>query len=59
MGHTWVKVAMGLIGVGMAVAFLAVPAIKLKDPAMVVVMLIGVAAMIYNFIEFVREKDEP
>ena len=42
----------------MALAFFAPPAIKLKDPAMIIVILIGVAAMIYSFIEFVREKDD-
>lgn len=58
MGSRLLKILMGLIAVGLAVAFFAVPAVKLKDPAMVIVLLIGVAAMIYNFIEFVREKDE-
>ncbi len=52
------KIVMGLIAVTMAVAFFAPPAIKLKDPAMIIVLLIGVAAMIVNFIEVVREKDE-
>jgi hypothetical protein len=49
---------MGLIAMAMALAFYAVPAVKLKDPAMIIIILIGVAAMIYSFIEFVREKDD-
>lgn len=49
---------MGVIAIGIAVAFLAVPVIKLKDPALLIVILIGVAAMIYNFIEVMREKED-
>ncbi|MCO5106102.1 MAG: hypothetical protein M9907_03355 [Burkholderiaceae bacterium] len=52
------KFVMGIIALAMALAFFAPPAIKLKDPAMIVVILIGVAAMVYNFIEVVKEKDE-
>ena len=49
---------MGVIAIGLAVAFFAVPVIKLKDPALLIVILIGVAAMIYNFIEVMREKED-
>ncbi len=49
---------MGLIALAMALAFFAPPVIKLKDPAMIIVILIGVAAMVYSFIEVVREKDD-
>lgn len=49
---------MGVIAIGLAVAFFAVPVIKLKDPALIIVILIGVAAMIYNFIEVMREKED-
>lgn len=59
MTRTIMKVVMGLTGIGLAVAFLIVPVIKLKEPAMAVVVLIGVAAMIYSFIEVLREKDDP
>jgi len=52
------KIVMGLIALTMAVLFFAVPAVKLKEPAMIIVLLIGVAAMVYNFIEVVREKDD-
>jgi hypothetical protein len=41
----------------MAAAFFAVPIVKLKDPALIIVVLIGVAAMIYSFIEELRGKD--
>ncbi len=52
------KIIMGLVAMGMALAFFAVPVIKLKEPALVIVILIGVAMMVYNFIEVVREKDD-
>ncbi len=58
MQGKFAKIVMGLIALAMALAFFAPPAIKLKDPAMIIVILIGVAAMIVNFIEFVREKDD-
>lgn len=58
MTRTLMKIVMGVIGVGLAIAFLLVPVFKLKDLAMAVVILIGIAAMIYNLIEVVREKDE-
>ena len=52
------KIVMGLFSVGLALAFFAPPVIKLKEPGLIVVVLIGVAAMVYNFIEVVRGKDE-
>jgi len=52
------KIMMGLIALAMALAFFAPPVIKLKDPALIVVILIGVAAMIYSVIDVVREKDD-
>jgi len=58
MQGKFAKIVMGLIALAMALAFFAPPAIKLKDPAMIIVILIGVAAMIWNFIEVVREKDD-
>jgi uncharacterized membrane protein (UPF0136 family) len=58
MQGKFAKIVMGLIASTMALAFFAPPMIKLKDPAMIVIILIGVAAMIYSFIEFVREKDD-
>lgn len=51
------KVVMALIASVMALAFYAVPIVKLKEAALVVVVLIGVAAMVYSFVDFVREED--
>ena len=52
------KIVSGLIALALALAFLAVPLIKLKDPALTIVVLIGVAMMVYNFVEVVRSKDD-
>lgn len=53
-----VKVITGLIGITIALVFYGVPIIKLKEIPMIVVVLVGVGMMIYEFIEQVREKDE-
>jgi len=58
MGGKFARVVMAVIAGVMALAFYAVPVLKLKEPAMIIVMLIGVGAMVYSFVEFVREKDE-
>ncbi|MDH4060390.1 MAG: hypothetical protein OEU94_06220 [Aquincola sp.] len=52
------KIVMALIAVALALAFFAAPIVKLKEPAMIVIILVGVVAMVYSFIEFVREKDD-
>ena len=58
MGTRLWKIIVGLVGMVLMVAFLAVPVIKLKDVPMAIVMVIGIAAMVYYFIEVVRGKDE-
>lgn len=58
MQGKFAKTMMAIIAFTMAIAFFAPPVIKLKDPAMIIVILIGVVAMVYSFIEFVREKDD-
>ena len=58
MQGMFAKIVMAVIALAMALAFFAPPAFKLKDPALIIVLLIGVGAMIYSFIEFVREKDD-
>ena len=58
MQGKFAKIVMGLIALALAIAFFAPPAIKLKDLAMIFILLVGVGAMIYSFIEFVREKDD-
>lgn len=58
MQSKFAKIVMALIASAMAIAFYAPPVIKLKSVAMTIVILIGVVAMVFSFIDFVREKDE-
>ena len=52
------RILMGLVALAMAVAFFLPPVVKLKNVALTIVVLIGVAAMVYSFIESVREKED-
>lgn len=52
------KVIAGLIGLTMLLLFLAPPVVKLKDFALTVVVLIGVAMAVYEFYEQLRDKDD-
>ncbi len=58
MFNRTMKIVMGLVALTMAVLFFLPPALKLKDPALIIILLIGVAAMVYSYIEDVREKDD-
>ena len=58
MQDKFANIVMSVIALAMAVAFLAPPVIKLKDAAMIIIILIGVVAMVFSAIEFVREKDD-
>ncbi|MBL0142968.1 MAG: hypothetical protein IPP91_12915 [Betaproteobacteria bacterium] len=51
------KIVMGLIALALAIVFFAVPVIKIRDVAMTIIIVIGVAAMIVSFVEMVNEKD--
>lgn len=51
------KLIFGLISMALFTVFTGAVVVKLKEPALLVVVLIGVAMMIYDFIEFLREKD--
>ncbi len=58
MQGKFTKIVISLIALAMALAFFAPPVVKLKDPAMIIVILIGVVAMIFSFADFVRERDD-
>ena len=51
------KVIFGLIGMLLMVAFVAPVVLKLKSLALIGVILLGMAMMVYEFIDFLREKD--
>ncbi|MBU0750957.1 MAG: hypothetical protein KJ787_14765 [Gammaproteobacteria bacterium] len=52
------KMLAGLVGLLMLLAFLVPPALKLQKVALIVVILIGAAMAVYEFVETVRNKDE-
>lgn len=52
-----IKIVCGAIGLVLALVFFAIPIIKLRETALIIVVLIGVAMMIYEFIEEVRGVD--
>jgi len=52
------KILAGLLGLALYIAFLAPPVIKLKDPALAIVVLIGIAMAVYEFFEVVRGRDD-
>ncbi len=51
------KLWFGLIGAAMMVAFLASFVIKVKEPAMIVVVLIGIAMMVVDLWQARNEED--
>ena len=51
------KVVFGLIGIALMLTFVAPVVIKIKSIALIAVILVGVAMMAYDFIEFLREED--
>lgn len=51
------KVIFGLVSMALMVIFVAPVVIKIKSVALIAVILIGLAMMAYDFIEFLREKD--
>ena len=51
------KLIFGLLSMALMTTFVGAIALKLKEPALFVVVLVGLAMMVYDFIEFLREKD--
>jgi hypothetical protein len=51
------KLIFGVLSMALMTVFVGAIVVKLMDPALAIVVLIGLAMMVYDFIEFVREKD--
>ncbi len=51
------KLILGLIGLTLAIGFFAIPIFKVQETALIVIVLIGVAMAVYEFIEEVRSPD--
>lgn len=52
-----IKALFGAIGVVLMVVFLGAIVMKLKDPALAVVILIGLGLMAFDYIQSLRERD--
>lgn len=52
------KFVFGLVGIVLVLGFLGPIIVKLKSIALGIVMLCGVAMMIYDFVESLRERDD-
>lgn len=52
------KLIIGLVASAMALTFYAIPIIKLKEPALVVVVLVAVILMFIKLYEDIRRKDD-
>lgn len=51
------KFIFGLVGLVLVIGFLAVPIVKLRETALIIVVLIGMAMAVYEFIETLKNKD--
>jgi hypothetical protein len=51
------KFIYGLIGLILVIGFLAVPIVKLPEPSLIIVVLIGIVMAVYEFVEELRKKD--
>lgn len=52
-----IKLFSGIVAMVVMVAFVGVVFFKLKEVSLGIVILIGVAMMVYEFIETLREED--
>ncbi|MGD9952670.1 MAG: hypothetical protein AB7S87_08840 [Burkholderiales bacterium] len=52
------KIVAGVIAATLLVAFLAPPAVKLKEGALIAVMLIGVGMMLVDLWQSLQSKDD-
>jgi hypothetical protein len=52
------KILSGLIAVLLVVAYVTPPAVKLKDPALIVVIIIGIVLMLIDLRQSLREREE-
>ena len=52
------KLIAGLVGMILLLVFVGIPAVKLKEIPLIIVIVIGVVMMAYEFWEQIREKDE-
>lgn len=52
------KLVTGLIGMILMLIFVSVVAFKIRDLPLVIVILIGAALMVWEFVETLKQKEE-
>ena len=52
------KAVYGVIAAALVVVYLAAPAIKLKDPALTAVIIIGILMMLIDLWQSMKSKDD-
>lgn len=53
-----IKLVTGLIGVILMLVFVSVVAFKIRELALVIVILIGAGLMVWEFVETLKHKEE-
>ena len=51
------KFIFGLIGLILVIGFVAVPIVKLPEPSLIIVVLIGIAMAVYEYVEELKKTD--
>lgn len=52
------KIVFGLIAILLVIAYLTPPAVKLKDPALIIVIIIGIVLMLVDLRQSLRERED-
>lgn len=51
------KLFAGLLGLAMMIGFLLPPILKIVEPSMIAVVLIGIAMAVYEYYETLRDRE--
>jgi hypothetical protein len=51
------KIVAGIVAVLLVLAYLAPPAVKLKEPALIVVIVLGIVLMLIDLWQSLHERD--
>ena len=52
------KILAGIVAMALAIAYLLPPVVKLKDPALAIVILVGVVLMVLDVVQSLKSKDD-
>jgi hypothetical protein len=51
------KILAGIVAMALLIAYVAPPVVRLKDPALIIVVLIGVIMMLVDLWQSLKERD--